>query len=137
MKKATLRWLVLAAVLVLAIVGCDLLGVSVQDRVSLFLADLNSTDRSDIYLNFHPALTVDYSALQGGAFPDWSTLFPTGGNIPYSINNLDTADPGNVTGDFVSINGVWLTHPFVFRMAQDGPDWMIQEMDFNGSNIIK
>jgi hypothetical protein len=137
MKKAILRWLLFAAVLALTISGCDMLGVGVQDRVTMFLGDLNSSDRGDIYLNFHPTLTTDYPAIQNGTYPDWSTLFPIGTYIPYSISNLDTSDPGNVTGDIDSVNGAWAgPKAIVFRMAQEGLDWMIQEMDLDAANII-
>jgi len=137
MKKTIWRWILLAAILVLALAGCDLLGVSVQDRVTLFLADLNSSDRSNIYLNFHPTLTNDYAAIQNETYPDWSTLFPTNTYLPYSITSLDTSDPWNVTGLINSVNGAWAgPKPIVFRMAQEGTSWMIQEFDFDGGNII-
>ena len=137
MKKTLLRWLVLTAVLVLAIGGCDLIGVSIQDRVSLFLADLNSLDRSQIYLNFHPTLTNDYSAIQNETLPDWALLFPTGTYIPYSISGLDTSDPWNVFGSINSIDGAWGgAKSIIFRMAKDGPDWMIRELDLDGSNLV-
>jgi hypothetical protein len=89
-----------------------------------------------IYLNFHPDLTGDYDEIQNETYPDWDLLFPTM-NITYDIPDLITSDAWNVTGNIDSIYGAWAgPKPIVFRMAQDGADWMIQELDFNGSNLI-
>ncbi len=137
MKKYLLRWALLAAILVLAFGGCSL-GVSVEDRVAQFLDDLNNTDRSDIYLNFHPTLTADYAALQGGTLVDWDVPFPVA-YISYSIPDLDTSDSGNVTGNISSSNdAAWPgPKPIVFRMAKDGADWMIEELDLDLVNLIQ
>ena len=140
MKKYLLRWALLAAILVLAFGGCSLTGVSVEDRMAQFLDDLSNTDRGDIYLNFHPDLTADYEALRGGTFlPDWETMFPTVGYVPYSIPDLDASDPANVTGNISSSwDAAWPgPKPIVFRMAKDGADWMIEELDLGGANLVQ
>ena len=137
MKKKILRWLLLAAIGILSFEGCSLLPVSVEDRIAIFLEDINSLDRSSIYLNFHPDLTGDYDFIRNETYPDWGALFPTGPGtyIPYSISSLDTSDPMGVTGTVESVNIGWVDKPIFFIMAKDGMDWMIQEMQFDGTTV--
>lgn len=132
-----IRFLALALVLALAYIGCSLFGTSIEVRIDSFLTDLND-DRSNIYLNFHPTLSADYDAIKNGTLPDWSTLFPTAGYTPYVITGLNTSDPTNVTGtiDESGLHG-WGPKPIVFRMAKDGFDWMIEELDLDGVSIVK
>ncbi len=134
MNRKILRGLLLAAIAILAFEGCNLLPVSVEGRVDAFLADVNSTDRGGIYLNFHPTLTGDYPDIRNEILPNWGTLFPLI-SIPFSISSLDTSDPWNVTGMVDSSTGGWVSKAIVFRMALDDMDWMIQEMDFSGTFI--
>jgi hypothetical protein len=139
MNKCFVRWVLLAAVVVLALGGCSLVGISVEDRVAQFLEDLNSPDRSQIYLNFHPTLTADYGALQGGTLVAWDTVFPISGYVPYSIPDLDPSDPESVTGNISSANdAAWVGPKAIeFRMAQDGADWMIEELDLDLANLVQ
>jgi hypothetical protein len=135
MKRKILRGLLLAAIVFLAFEGCNLLPVSVEARVEAFLDDVNNTDRGGIYLNFHPTLTVDYDAIRSPAPPpDWDAPFPIA-SIPFSISSLDTSDPWDVTGMVDSPAIGWVSKPIVFRMSQDGMDWMIQQMTFDTISI--
>jgi hypothetical protein len=131
-KKSYIRLALLAAVLVLAFGGCSLFPVSIEERIQLFMDDLNKTDRSMIYLNFHPTLTTDYDAIQGGThLPDWDVPFAVA-YISYSIADLDPSNPSTVTGNINTAYGAWAgPKAVVFRMAQDGANWMIQGMDFH------
>ncbi len=129
MKKLAPPTLLLLGLLVLAFVGCKPLSVSVDDRIALFLSDVNSANWSSIYLNFHPTLTEDYAIISSNPTVAWDSVFPTE-YAPYSITGLNTADPRNVTGDMDSSNAAWGgPQPVAFRMAQYGEDWMIEEMD--------
>jgi len=133
MRKLALPTLLLLGLLVLAFVGCKPASVSVEDRIALFLSDINNANWSSIYLNFHPTLTADYNALSGTTVVDWGAVFEPA-YAPYSILGLNTSDPRNVAGSMTSSNdSVWPgPQPVAFRMAQYGEDWMIEEMDFDG-----
>jgi hypothetical protein len=129
MKKLALPMLLLLGLLVLAFVGCKPASVSVEDRIALFLSDINNANWSSIYLNFHPTLTQDYPEISNNTYPDWTALFPTEYS-PYSIIGLNTSDPRNVTGSMTASNAAWGgPQAVVFRMAQYGEDWMIEGMD--------
>ncbi len=129
MKKLALPMLFLLGILMLAFVACKPKPVSVEDRIALFLGDINNANWSSIYLNFHPTLTQDYAAISGGILIDWPSVFPTA-DAPYSILGLNTSNPGNVTGSMHSSNVAWgPDQAVVFRMAQFEEDWMIKGMD--------
>jgi hypothetical protein len=122
-RKAILLALLVVAVGWLSyLTGCSLLGVSVDDRVMQFLADINDSDRSQVYLNFHPDI-LDYSGIQVAAF--WDGHFPYA-NAPYSISALVTGDPANVTFT-ISASG-YISKDVLFVMEKLGNDWMISKM---------
>ena len=128
MKTRLLPFILVLVLLVLVFVGCTLLPVSIEDRIALFLSDVNNANWSTIYLNFHPTLTQDYAAISS---VDWALLFDTA-YAPYSIVGLNTSDPRNVTGNMDSSNAAWGgPYAVAFRMAQYEEDWMIEEMDFD------
>jgi len=103
-------------------VGCTLLGVSVEDRVLQFVSDINSSDRSQVYLNFHPAI-FNMAGAQDVA--TWETQFPVA-KIPYTISFLVTNDPSNVTFTITSFD--LLSWNVRFVMEQLDNDWRISEM---------
>jgi hypothetical protein len=137
MRKIALPVLFLLGILMLAFFACKPQHVSVDDRIALFLGDINNANWSSIYLNFHPTLTTDYPALSGGGLIDWAAVFDTA-FAPYSIIGLNTSDPRNVTGSITASNAAWgPAQAVVFRMAQFEEDWMIEEMDLAGLPFIK
>jgi hypothetical protein len=88
------------------LVGCGLLGttVTIDERITDFQTDLNKTDRTSAYLNFHPSLTKDYDALKDGA--TITSLFPVpdGTGSDYALSITDKANPGT-TGVLVTVTG--------------------------------
>jgi hypothetical protein len=122
-RKTILLILLIAAIGWLSyLTGCSLLGVSVDDRVMQFVSDINDSDRSQVYLNFHPDI-LDYSGIQVAAF--WDGHFPYA-NAPYSISALSTGNPANVT--FTISDSGAISKNVKFVMQQLGNDWMITEM---------
>jgi hypothetical protein len=121
-RKIVLRILLILAIGWLSyLAGCSLLGVSVEERVTRFLADINQSDRSQVYLNFDPDIH-DYGGIVA-AF--WDTHLPYD-VAPYSISALVTNDPANVTFTITDKDASNLYVKFV--MNQRGMDWMIIEM---------
>jgi hypothetical protein len=100
--------------------SCNLLD-PVRARVDQFLADLNQSDRSDMYLNFDPGIN-DWAGIQSDAF--WNILPDAG--IPYSISAVDTSDSSAVTFTLHDV-GV-LSWNVQFVMSKPDSDWLINKM---------
>ncbi len=124
MKRKTflLLLLVLVAGWLSYLTGCMLLSDPVRDRVSRFVSDINDTDRSQVYLNFHPSIT-NMAGAQDVA--TWQAQFPVA-KIPYTMSLLVTGDPSNVTFRITNLDG--LSWDVRFTMELQGSDWMISVM---------
>jgi hypothetical protein len=120
------------------LVGCSPFGVDVHDRLSVFAATLNATDRSAINSNFDPTLTANLPTMNAAW---WNTNFPSplDGDHAYGITLFDYSDPANVvaairgppafnqnTGDPVNA---------LFVMSKVGPDWYIERLYLNGNAV--
>ncbi len=121
-RVVLLMLLILAIGLLSYLAACSLLGVSVDERVNRFLADINNGDYGQVYLNFDPNI-LDWPGIQVAAF--WDTKFPPG-NAPFSIASLASSDPSNVT--FTISAAAFATKNVKFVMQKSGMDWMIIEM---------
>ena len=128
-------------------IGCDLIGVSIEKRIEYFLDDLNN-NRPDAITNFHPTETADRlsGAISCGLPPDpcfWDTDFPVG-VTSYTLGSIDDSVPLNV---IVTINGPvgfgrggTGADDFKFIMIADGTNWLIEELWYWGapvSNIVQ
>jgi hypothetical protein len=119
--------LILAALIAGALVSCDLLGVSISDRVSKLQDDLNTSSRSGVYKNFAIA-SVSYAALRGDPSP-FNVAYPPG---PPSFS-LSIDDDSDSSAVIVTVSGadaaVW-TAPWVFKldMVKEGTDYVISKM---------
>ena len=96
--RHVVAFLIGAGVVAWALVSCNMSGaVSIDQRISDFQADLNTSDRSNVYQDFHPTQTAEYNALknplptgQGGS--GFDTLFP----VPtptYSLSVINESNP--------------------------------------------
>ena len=93
--------ILVAGALASTIVGCSLNAVSISQRISQFQSDLNSQDRTSAYLNFHPTLTLSYTALASGT--TITTYFPlVNGGTQYSLAITDQNSPSS--GVRVTVN---------------------------------
>lgn len=104
------------------------LPVSITGRIDSFETDLNKTDRSSLYRNFHPTETANYNQIKLPDFFSGSPLSET--NIPFSINIPGTpVDQANgrklVTG---TLTHKYATLNIQFIMLQSGEDWYIEEL---------
>jgi hypothetical protein len=133
MRRKSLIGLLTIILLVSIFIGCTQKGTSIEDRVYQFISNLNKTDRSNAYLNFHPDISM-YDLIKPDSF--WDIDFEKGG-IPYSISGLNSADPNNVTAmiDSATIAG-WGPKALRFVMRQNGSDWMIWELYLDGPRIV-
>lgn len=129
MNKKTARilgLLILTVVMVTAFSGCDLImalfGGKIVARIESFESDLNKSDRSNIYRNFHPDMG-DYGAVQTDAF--WDSSFST--DYSYAFESIDADDDGLTATATFKVTGYGSTYPysvsFVFR--ESGSDVLI------------
>jgi len=128
--KHIVAMIILGAAIVVFIMGCFLFGISINDRISQFQGDLNKTDRTNIYKNFHPTATKDYNAIKTPTFFD--TLFPTAGlpTTQYTLTSIDSSNPSHVTAAISGpVGSIWYPGPVnvYFVMEKDGNDWMIAQ----------
>jgi hypothetical protein len=129
---------VLAAVAV-SFTGCNLLGTSIESRLSTFATALNSSDRSGLTAaNFSSSKTTNYYTADATF---WDTYCPVPGasDTRYSITDINAADPNNVTATMAGPTGFSVSPlPVSFIMVMEGFfDYRIQEFDKNGTPVLK
>lgn len=129
--RRTIILAAIAVVVIFAFHGCGLLGVSIEQRVQYFESDLNDANRDDMYLNFHSTLTADYASITGDGTVFDDAFDPIDRN--YTIVISDQSNPNNVIG-IIDADGGGFGGPLeiYFKMAQDGLDWMIEELRLEG-----
>ena len=100
MKARHIALLLVGAPLVVwALLSCDLGAVSIDQRISTFQSDLNSSSRTNVYLDFHPTLTSEYNSLKNPSF-GINTEFP---GASYTLSVVDESNP--VSGVIVAVSG--------------------------------
>jgi len=124
MKKNTFIFIIIS-IFVIILFSCDLLPVSIEERISLFVDALNSSapDRQ-LYEHFHPDLGY-YDQLDEDYF-DSTPL--SSANQPFSIT--PTGSPYDVGGGLQRVDAnfdsdVLSSSNCYFRMKMDGQDWYI------------
>jgi hypothetical protein len=120
----------LSLIVITALGSCDLFGISIKNRITAFVDDLNTT-RTEIYTNFDSASTQDYQPIQDITF--WNLNFPAPGpaEAPYAITLIDYVDPSNVTGTIVgppNFSETGLPRNIKFVMVKVGADYYIQQL---------
>jgi hypothetical protein len=134
--RSTVVLLVLAVLLTVMLVSCELAPVSIAQRIQNFQASLNG-DRTKAYKNLHPDSSA-YTVV--GATTDlWDLKFPTA-DIPYTISNLPAdpnADPANVTA-IITGSAFNVPAKFVVQlyMTNDWRIWDIQLDEGSGYRSI-
>jgi hypothetical protein len=141
-RKSFLSAAIVASILLVLLGGCSLLGIDLQDRLSLFISLLNASDRSTINAQF------DQSATQNLPLMDatwWNTYFPSPPDTDhlYTITLLDYSDPANVLATimgppaFNSNTGV--PRNAVLVMSKEGTDWFIEQLylDMSSTALIR
>ncbi len=122
----------LSLVVLAALSSCDLFGISIQNRISQFVTDLNSS-RANLNNDISNS-SLDKSA---GVLDTlwWETTFPAPGpsDTQYSITLFDYSDPSNVTGTILGPANYSPAAAIKFVMVKDGADYFIQQIYLDGS----
>ena len=125
--KRILVHLGLGILVVLVVAGCTF-GMTLEQRIQQFADDLNLADRTDIYLNFHPTSTVDYTAIRDTDYFLTSLPKLVVGDTPYVISILDQTNPAAVTATFESTAIGPGIYGAIFSMALDMIDYKISQL---------
>jgi hypothetical protein len=131
---------IVASIVILMMGSCDgFETVSILDRLTQFLTDLNSADRSTVYLNFDAVDTENYALITPAAYWDSSSPFPlVGGGQEYSFTSTpDNSDPLNVTAELNGPAAYGVPKPVRFVMVKTGTEWFIHMLYLNGIEYIK
>jgi hypothetical protein len=117
----------LGILVVLAVAGCSF-GLTLEWRIQQFADDLNLADRTDIYLNFHPTSTLDYSDIRDTDYFLTSLPKLVGGDTPYVISIIDQTNPAAVNATIESSAMGVGVYDAIFSMALDGMDYKIAQL---------
>jgi len=127
--------LVGTALLAWALTSCNLLGISIDQRVADFQNDLNTPDRSNAYQNFDPNMT-EYSYLKSGG--NFAAEFPIASN--YTLNVVSESNTSAVIVQVSSGPGstVGYTPPNCYlnlSMTKDSSNnWLISTLSGGGTS---
>ena len=117
----------------LVLQGCDLLPVTIEERIQKFEDHLNTADRDTIFTeHFHP----DADNAWASAAP-WDTSAFAYANHDFSfslgspVDNFDGTY--TVTGTVTHLGG---TYSVEFLMKKLDKNWYIRTMDYDGGHLI-
>jgi hypothetical protein len=128
--RATYRFALLAAVVLAFTVGCQILNnpVSKEDRVEMFMSDLDSGNYSSLADHVHPGHS-NRDQMDSASY--WTTQFGDGNSFQDSSYS-ESGDQVTITVESSSseYNGTW-----VFTMKEDEPDvWYINALYQQGQS---
>ena len=139
--------IILAALLLVLVQGCDLFdnllgnlfgGVTIEERVTSFLSDLNNDSaRDDIYMNLHPDIQNAWKAATV-----WDATALLYANRPFSFTGMSYEDPatGQITYDISGGAGAetnMQTFDLIMDMKQSGSDWYINGVTIGENAVIQ
>jgi hypothetical protein len=117
---------ILSIVLSLILFSCNMVPpVTIEDRISQFMAELNKADRTNVYTHVHSDAT-SYNTIKPAAY--WDGIFATGNT--YSLSGLSVTSP---TATATCSGGAWSGSTFNFTMKETDPKvWKILRLTSNG-----
>jgi len=128
-------WAVLIVAVSLSLFfSCDLFmakGVTIEERIDMFMKDVNAGNYGNLYTHFHPEDTQQRQQVADQQF--WTTYFQSGNTYTFSIQKPIILDVATVT----VTGGVWSSTPFIFTMAKSGDDYYIKKLAIAGATIVE
>ncbi len=117
-------------------VSCDLSGgegVSIEERIDMFMDDINKGNYSNLYKHIHPdadqyseTKKPDYWYGPGGAFPEGET-YTLGGIVP----------DGDMVTTELNSKTLYRKATIIFVMKKDGDDYKILKITIESEDILK
>lgn len=131
-NTAVIRLVVLAAVSLLILAACDMLNsVSSSERLNLFMAELNKSDRSNLYKNLSTT-AAKYAVAKPGSY--WDTHFPTDGAYTSTVTATGTGAITTTLKNAGSFPSTTVTFTFT-STGLLGNIWMISTIKL-GDTVI-
>jgi hypothetical protein len=125
MKRYYIPLLLLTFIfLIVSMEGCDLLSISIEDRIDNFENDINN-DRANAYLNFVEGSTDWYIGIQDPDF--WDQPFDET-KRPFTITVVNSSNELNVICSITGAAGYLFGPEIIFKMIQVDSDWYIEEI---------
>jgi hypothetical protein len=118
-----IAFIVLALVISVALISCDLFGTSIETRINTFISSLNG-DRSTTVDNIAPS-SPSYAAING--YPTyWEASFPSSYK-PYSFS-FTSSTPYNGNDTEGNITSTFTTQLYKFVLQKVGADYKIYSL---------
>ncbi len=126
-KMVRLAGSLLLAALVVSLGSCALNKVSIEQRITDFLSDLNTdTGRTVIYKNLHPDIQAAWRDPNA-----WLTTSFDAANRPFAFPTM-TYGSSSASGTVTYAPS--FSYPIAFTMKEDNPDeWFILSISVNGT----
>jgi hypothetical protein len=132
--KNRLYVLVVLGILAAAFFSCELptSGVTMSERVDLFMADVNAGNYSTLYTHIHPSAN-NTGNVAAATFWSAEGMFPPGEKYELSGRvNLVTS----VSATISSESRFFPPNTIVFEMALDGDDYKITVLKIDGDTKV-
>lgn len=125
-----------ALILVTTFFGCDLFGakgVTIEERIDMFMKDVNAGNYDKLYTHFHPQDTQQRQQVADPSFWTDIVYFESGKTYTYKII-LILNDEAQVT---ISGSTFFNNTPCTFIMEKSGDDYYIKVMKILGEVVVK
>lgn len=111
--------------------------VSADERLTLFMAELNTATRENIYKHFHPSDTEMYNQIKAADFFNTGPLAPSNG--PFTLNLAATLTDeigGRKKGSGTLTNDIGTSFDLIVVLYPVGEVWYIEELLLNDEGTI-
>jgi len=132
--RHVLAIVVTAAATAWALLSCNLMGTTIDQRISTFQSDMNTSDRSSAYQDFDPSM-ADYGSLKNGTY--FSTIFP----VPGTSYTFSVISESNTSAVIVQVNTGSTISGYIppncylnLNMTElSGNNWVIHSLSVGGT----
>ena len=129
MMKRTGRMVLATAVVALALVmsGCNLNKTSIEDRIDMFISDVQAGSYGSMYEHFHEDSTT-YTVARTDGVTFWDTTSFSAADGTKTFSGLSYGDP--TIGTYLA-SGIGTDTGITFDMREeDKDDWFIRSITF-------
>ena len=130
-KKLNLLLFSILFLMIIALSGCKEDTVGINERIEMFVSELNDTTRNSLKDHFHSDNTAST-----GSESYWDTKFNNNSGQSYSLGSISST--GATTRNVKIIGGIFdATDTFNFTMKEESEDdWYILDIDLDGSDFV-
>jgi len=131
----SIKTILITIITVFILSGCDTgsSSFSIEERISAFIDDCDSTDKSDMYNHLHPTETEMRDQMRDSS--TWSDF--SAADAPWSITITSQTGSSEITVyatiDHVNISEQTIT--IVFKEGDEDDVWYIKTFEWPASNV--